>query len=390
MEEQRLQEELKRTRKELLLLYEIGNLIRTTLLLDEVTYLILSAVTSHEGLGFNRAIIFLVDDAGTHLEGKMGIGPAHAEAAPTAWKMIEDNKITLEGLLDVYHKANRQIDRELNDVVRQVRFPIEKDFGVLPKAVIQDTPYLIAKEDAGHEVSDMRLRNLVVGQFAVVPLRGKEHVIGALLVDNVTTKKKIEEADVRRLMMLANHGGLALENAKTFSDMVITSQQDSLTKLWNHGHFQKTLTEAIKESRMTKKEMSLVLFDVDDFKMYNDSFGHQTGDRALEFISRTAKTVMRRNDCLARYGGEEFAAIFPGTSREEALKMADRLRGIIEKETSAAWQTIAPKTITVSAGVATFPEDADEKEKLIYCADAALYEAKRSGKNQVRVYRKPN
>ncbi|HXV18652.1 MAG TPA: hypothetical protein VD883_01080, partial [Candidatus Omnitrophota bacterium] len=121
MEEQRLQEELKRTRKELLLLYEIGNLIRTTLLLDEVTYLILSAVTSHEGLGFNRAIIFLVDDAGTHLEGKMGIGPAHAEAAPTAWKMIEDNKITLEGLLDVYHKADRQIDRELNDVVHQVR-----------------------------------------------------------------------------------------------------------------------------------------------------------------------------------------------------------------------------------------------------------------------------
>jgi diguanylate cyclase (GGDEF)-like protein len=390
MEEQRLQEELKRTRKELLLLYEIGNLIRTTLLLDEVTYLILSAVTSHEGLGFNRAIIFLVDDAGTHLEGKMGIGPAHAEAAPTAWKMIEDNKITLEGLLDVYHKANRQIDRELNEVIRQVRFPIEKDFGVLPKTVIQDTPYLIAKEDVGHELSDMRLRNLSFGQFAVVPLRGKEHVIGALMVDNVSTKKKIEEADVRRLMMLANHGGLALENAKTFSDMVITSQQDSLTKLWNHGHFQKTLTEAIKESRMTKKEMSLVLFDVDDFKMYNDSFGHQTGDRALEFISRTAKTVMRRNDCLARYGGEEFAAIFPGTSREEALKMAERLRGIIEKETSAAWQTIAPKTITVSAGVATFPEDADEKEKLIYCADAALYEAKRSGKNQVRVYRKPN
>src|SRR5258706_15880159 len=99
MEEVRLQEELRKTRHELLLLYEIGNLIRTTLLLDEVEYLILSAVTSHEGLGYNRAILFMVDESGTFLEGKMGIGPTHAEAAPILWKMIEEKKITLEGLL---------------------------------------------------------------------------------------------------------------------------------------------------------------------------------------------------------------------------------------------------------------------------------------------------
>ena len=389
MEEVRLQEELKRTRHELLLLYEIGNLIRTTLLLDEVIYLILSAVTSHEGMGFNRAMIFIVDETGTQLEGKMGIGPTHPEISPGVWKKIEENKITLEGLLDVYHKANKEIDPELNAIVRQIRMPIEKQFGALPKTVIHDTPMLISKDDANHELCDIKLRNLGISQFAVAPLRGKDHVSGLLLVDNITTKKEILETDLQRLMMLANHAGLAIENAKSYSEMVVTSQQDSLTKLWNHGHFQKLLQESIREGKKNRSQLSLIIFDVDGFKSFNDNYGHQAGDKALEFISKTAKTVMRRYDYLARYGGEEFAAVLPDTSKAEALKLAERLREIIEKETSKNWQATISKKITVSVGVASFPEDAEEKEKLIFCADGALYEAKRLGKNQVKAYKKP-
>ena len=247
MEELGLQEELKKTRHELLLLYEIGNLIRTTLLLDEIIYLILSAVTSHEGMGYNRAILFMADETGTQVEGKMGIGPTHAEASPIIWKMIEENKITLEGLLDVYHKADKNIDSELNEIVRQIKLPIEKDFGVLAKTIIHNVPFLIPAEEANHELADMKLRNLGISQCACVPLRGKDHAIGALLVDNITTKKLISNADLRRLMMLADHAGLALENAQSYNQVVISSQQDSLTKLWNHGHFQKLLQESIKD-----------------------------------------------------------------------------------------------------------------------------------------------
>src|SRR3990167_4122927 len=166
MQGSRIQEELKKTRQELLLLYEIGNLIRTTLLLDEVIYLILCSVTSHEGMGFNRAIIFLVDESGTLLEGVMGIGPTHPEVSPIVWRMIEENKITLEGLLDVYHKSDKKIDIELNEAVRQVKIPIEKEFGVLAKAVIHDVPFLVPKEDTNHELVDINLRNLSASQFA--------------------------------------------------------------------------------------------------------------------------------------------------------------------------------------------------------------------------------
>ncbi len=389
MEELRLQEELKKTRQELLLLYEIGNLIRTTLLLDEVIYLILSAVTSHEGLGYNRAILFMVDESGTMLEGKMGIGPTHPEVSPTVWKMIEENRITLEGLLDVYHKANGRIDSALNNIVVQIRLPIEKAFGVLPKTVINDAPSLVSKEEANHELGDMHLKNLGITQFTVVPLRGKNHVIGVLLIDNVTTKKEIRETDVRRLMMLANHAGLALENAKTFNEVVITAQQDSLTKLWNHGHFLRLLDESLKEAGLAKKPLSLIIMDVDDFKTYNDTYGHQAGDKALEDISSISKNVVRRIDHLARYGGEEFAAVLPGTTKEEAMKMAERLREAIEKGTDEIRNDVPRRKVTVSVGVASYPDDAEEQQKLVYCADGALYEAKRLGKNRVRSYKKP-
>ena len=95
-------------------------------------------------------------------------------------------------------------------------------------------------------------------------------------------------------------------------------------------------------------------------------------------------------DNLARYGGEEFVAILPGTTKPEAVKLAERLRETIERDTTAALSNGMPKKVTVSIGVATYPEDADDKDKLIFCADGALYEAKRAGKNKVRAYRKPS
>ncbi len=389
MDEQRLQEELKKTRQELLLLYQIGNLIRTTLFLDEVIYLVLSSVTSHEGMGFNRAILFMVDESGTYLEGRMGIGPTHPEVSPIVWKMIEENRITLEGLLDVYHKADKNIDAELNDIVRQIRLPIEKSFGILPQTVINDQPSLVSQEDSSHELCDLRLINLGITQFTAIPIRGKEHVIGVLLTDNISTKKPITEDNVRGLMMLANQAGLAIENAKSYNEVVVTSQQDSLTKLWNHGHFQKLLQDSLKNAKLTNENLSLILFDIDDFKSFNDTFGHQAGDQALEQVSQVAKTMMRRMDHLARYGGEEFAAVLPGTTKKEAVKFAERLREIIEKETGNALGSQTKRRISVSVGVASYPDDAEDKEKLIFCADGALYEAKRSGKNLVRGYKKP-
>lgn len=387
MDVTRLQEELRRTRRDLLLLYEIGNLIRSTLLFDEVVYLVLSAVTSHEGLGFNRAILFMVDEGGTQLEGRLAIGPTHPEASPHVWKMIEENKITLEGLLDVYHKSNKRIDAELNRVIQPIRIPIERAFGALATAVIHDKAVLVQAPDVNHELTDLRLRSLGISQFMAVPLRGKDRVIGVLMVDNVTTRREMKDSDLDRLVMLANHAGLAIENAKSYTDAVVSSQQDSLTKLWNHGHFQKLLSDAVAEARRSEETVSLIVFDVDDFKVYNDTHGHPAGDRALEEIAKIAKSALRRSDNLARYGGEEFAAVLPGTTKAEAAKMAERLRLMVWQSGERA--DTPQRRISISVGVAAYPDDAEDKDKLIFCADGALYEAKRRGKNQVRTYLRP-
>ncbi|GEM_PF-1731335 len=385
MDPQRLQEELKKTRRELRILYEIGNLMRTTLLMDEVMYLILSVVTSHEGLGYNRAILFLLDESGRKLEGRMGIGPAHPETSPIVWKMIEENRITLEGLLDVYRKAGKRIDEELNAVVREVRIPVVKGAGSLARAILENSPVLVPAAKAAEELGDDGLRSLEIGQFAAIPLRGKDdRPIGVLTVDNVVTKLDILEHDARRIRMLADHAGLALENAKSYREAVITAQQDSLTKLWNHGHFQRLLQDALRDARERQGVLSLLIFDVDDFKKYNDTHGHPAGDEALREIARAARGTMRKGDQLARYGGEEFAAILPRATKEEAAAVAEKLREAVEGSARGGGPGM-----TVSIGAASYPADCEDKEKLIYCADAALYEAKRSGKNRVVTYRNP-
>ena len=120
------------------------------------------------------------------------------------------------------------------------------------------------------------------------------------------------------------------------------------------------------------------MIDIDDFKNFNDTYGHQAGDAILMDISNIFRDVARKIDIIARYGGEEFAIILPNTKKQEAMVLAERLRKSVEGSSRL-------KDITISIGVASFPEDAEEKELLISKADRALYEAKGTGKNKVCV-----
>ena len=130
------------------------------------------------------------------------------------------------------------------------------------------------------------------------------------------------------------------------------------------------------------------MVDVDNFKNYNDTLGHMKGDEALKAIASILQAKSRKFDTVARYGGEEFAIIMPGTSKENARLFAERLRNEVEK-TYADEESIEPdKRLTISCGIATYPDDPSTKEELIANADTALYEAKRSGKNRTCLYSK--
>jgi diguanylate cyclase (GGDEF)-like protein len=378
-----LTEELERARMELAILYEISNAMRTTLHLDEILYIILTGVTAHSGLGFNRAMLFLVNERDNLIEGRMGIGPDTGEQAGQIWSNIETANMDLEDLINVYKSSKKMLDSQFNRVVTQLKIPIhEKEGGIIALAVHDGMPLHLDKEALSKYQNDPILKFLHSDELAIVPLRAKDKINGIVVADNLFTHKPISRDDMRMFIMLANQAGLAIENSRLYEQMVIKSHTDSLTNLWNHGYFQFLLQEEIDKSKAIHMPVSLVMLDIDYFKNYNDTLGHQMGDRVLEEIAKVLKDYSRKIDKVCRYGGEEFAIILPQTNKKEAYFIAERLRESVEKHTFVQEEVQPRKRITVSIGIATFPEDAEAKSELIAFADKLMYKAKAEGRNK--------
>jgi diguanylate cyclase (GGDEF)-like protein len=158
---------------------------------------------------------------------------------------------------------------------------------------------------------------------------------------------------------------------------------DSLTGLYNFGFFRERLVLEVDRARHTGDPVSLVIFDIDHFKHYNDRHGHPEGNGVLTRVAALLRTAGRRGDIVARYGGEEFVLLLYGASRADAWLIAENLRSRIEEETFPGGEDQPGGRLTVSGGVAAFPEEAAGDADLIEAADVRLYESKRSGRNQV-------
>ena len=387
MEKKNLQEMLDRIRAELSIFYEIGNAMRSTLNLEEILFIILTGVTSHVGLGFNRAMLFLVNEQENTLEGKMGIGPHSVEEAGFIWDRIASQQMSLEDLISAY-TFYKKGGSELDKAVRGIKIPLREDAGVLAMTVLEGMGLEITSDESRRKIAgDPVLQILRTEYFVTVPLKAKDKVVGVILADNLFTKKPIVKEDIRTLTMFANHAGLAIENSRLYEQTVYEANTDTLTRLWNHGYFQFLLTEELKKAYETKAPLSLVMFDIDNFKNYNDTMGHQMGDQILREVARLLKTTCDGKGSVARYGGEEFTVILPNLAKDPAYGIAEELRKSIEDFQFKRQEVQPTKNLTISAGLSTYPEDALDKERLIYLADMALYEAKRSGKNKVCVYR---
>jgi diguanylate cyclase (GGDEF)-like protein len=155
------------------------------------------------------------------------------------------------------------------------------------------------------------------------------------------------------------------------------SVTDGLTGLTNHRALMQRLQEESLRSLRSKREFCVIMTDVDHFKSYNDDFGHPAGDEVLKRVAALLKETTRTVDCVARYGGEEFALLLPETEAAGAVEVAERIRARIAAE------PFPERSVTVSIGVAEFPSDGDRPDQIIEVADAALYEAKHSGRNRV-------
>jgi diguanylate cyclase (GGDEF)-like protein len=159
-----------------------------------------------------------------------------------------------------------------------------------------------------------------------------------------------------------------------------------LTEIFNRRYFNERLEEEIHRSERHQFTFALILADIDNFKELNDTEGHLCGDSALRSIAGITRDSIRAIDIPARFGGEEFAVILPQTDRENASLIAERMRDNIKRYCPRIWNTDTREAITVSIGLALFPEHGSTAIKLIKGADKALYSAKMKGKDRVIVY----
>jgi diguanylate cyclase (GGDEF)-like protein len=167
------------------------------------------------------------------------------------------------------------------------------------------------------------------------------------------------------------------ELRQTNAQLENLSRTDPLTGLFNRRHLMATLDDEIRRSSRSNRAFSILMIDVDHFKTYNDAFGHQAGDEALRKVAAVLRATLREVDCPARYGGEEFLALLPETGIVQAVEVSERVRDLLAKE------QLKGRSVTVSIGVAEFPAHGGSLESLIASADAALYRAKRQGRDHV-------
>ncbi len=164
---------------------------------------------------------------------------------------------------------------------------------------------------------------------------------------------------------------------------------DALTRAYSRRYFDTRLKHSIEVAEQNNTALSLLMVDVDHFKRLNDTWGHQAGDQVLKIVALSAKDAVRTGDRVCRYGGEEFAVLVIGADAELAVKLAERIRGKVKTALTGELEKIGP--LTVSIGVASFPEDARTPERLVAIADGRLYEGKANGRDQVvaRANREP-
>ncbi len=205
-------------------------------------------------------------------------------------------------------------------------------------------------------------------------------VSGVISIGGITKHYKYEKT---LLNLIADLGSIALHNNTLFSQVQEMANSDGLTKLFNKRFFMSRLSEEILKAEKGHYPVSLFIFDLDHFKHYNDTQGHQAGDEVLKLTGQILRDMVRPDDTPARYGGEEFIVILPQTPKDGGMVAAERIRARVAEHPYANRESQPLKIVSLSGGIATFPDDGRTGTDLIAAADAALYRAKQAGRNRV-------
>jgi diguanylate cyclase (GGDEF)-like protein len=227
----------------------------------------------------------------------------------------------------------------------------------------------------------------------LAPLMFIDKVLGVLIIDRLGGRT-FEQHELETTQLFANLAAIAIRNARSYKEMEVQASTDGLTGLNNHRHFQETLSAEVARAERYETGFCLLMMDLDRFKVVNDTIGHQRGDDVLRAVAGVLRRCSRESDFVARYGGEEFAMILPNADGDEACRVAERIRsqvaelqlGVVapagEGEARAEADTVR-FAVTISVGVASYPDAGPDKDDVIGAADGALLTAKAHGRNRV-------
>lgn len=332
--------ELDQAHKKLGALYRITSVVQRTVNEQEVLQEIIDGITGD--LGYSNAAVLLLDEPSLELVIKANHGYTFNMRIPYG-KGITWQAVTSRNVVHV-------------------------------PDVRKDPRYIAATVDGVSEIA--------------IPLIYADNVIGVLDVET-TEERPLLDYDRDLLCSLAGQVALTIAHAKHVSSVQVQAITDGLTGLYNYRFFLSALDREFKRAIRYNRPLTLLMMDIDFFKRYNDTHGHNLGNDVLRDIADIMKRMCRDVDYAIRYGGEEFAVLFPETGLAEAHAVAERIRSVVADYPFHGRQTQPGGMVTVSIGLAAYPNDASSGKELLEHADTALYLAKRTTKNCVIQYPSP-
>ncbi|MEN2766929.1 GGDEF domain-containing protein [Ornithinibacillus xuwenensis] len=366
--------------KQLNVFREVSLSMQQTLHLEKLLQTILTSVTAGHGLGFNRAMILLMEDEGKKLRGKMGTGPMTVEEGFATWEEISRKKYELKELIQI-KETEEATDRNLNDRIKRLEISLDQSSFLL-KALDSGTPLHIKEFDQHDKTLMEFVREFTIIEMAVFPLINQGNKVGVLIIDNPVNKRPIADSDIDSVIPLANQAAIAIHHAHLYKKIEDMALKDGLTGLLNQRAFESKMEEYCRTE--CSEQFSLMMIDIDSFKHFNDTNGHLLGNQVL---TQTAKVI---NDTLAegqfafRFGGEEFIVLLPNSDIEYASLLAEKIRENVELTNFPCGETQPLGRLTVSIGAASNAvRNSIQVQELLDTADKALYEAKRTGRNRV-------
>jgi diguanylate cyclase (GGDEF)-like protein len=333
--------------KELWLLYEFSQQVSATLEVDELYNTVERFIGDH--LGFHEFALLVLDDRD-----------------------------------DSEHKLVVKVARGFRDEKRVLGMSFQEGEGITGRTLQKGETIYIPDTSHSEDYLHYKGEKQEDGSFLSMPLLFKKKVVGVLNMFRKGTDAFSAE-ETRFLNTLTVEIAIAVVNARLYSKTRELSVRDELTQLYNRRHFQEMLPLEIKRSQRFRKPLALLMIDIDYFKKFNDRYGHLAGDECLKEFVHVVNAKIREVDFFARFGGEEFVLILPGTPKADGVTVAEKILGLVREHVFRAGDEGKTERLTVSIGVAAYPDDAKTVEELIDAADIVLYEAKNGGRNRVGV-----